>query len=162
MAEKSVEEIVQLLIQAHHLLQRTLVPLFREESLTFSDVVVLKILGGRGVTERVTGEAGAGMRLKDLGREVGLPPSTLTAVIDRLERLGYVERVPSPTDRRSVRVRPTEKWRAMAQRVRRRVDDELTAVLAGLPRERIELLSGELAGMVAVLRERLAARVEGR
>lgn len=155
MANHSVEETVQLLIQAHQLLQRTLLPLFREESLTFSDSIVMKTLAGHG-------QAGVGMRLTDLGREVGLPPSTLTTVIDRLERLGYVERVPSPADRRSVRVRPTEKWQAMAQRVRQRIDDELTAALAGLPPERLGRLSEELAGMVDVLRERLAVREEGR
>lgn len=79
-------------------------------------------------------------------------------MIDRLERLGYVERVPDTADRRSIRVRPTEKWQQMAQRVRRRIDGELTTVLAGLPPEHRTLLAEALAGMVALLRGRLAAR----
>jgi DNA-binding MarR family transcriptional regulator len=34
------------------------------------------------------------------GDELGVPRSTITNLVDRLERVGLVERLPSPTDRR--------------------------------------------------------------
>ena len=66
--------------------------------------------------------------------------STLVRILDRMERDGWVERVPSPTDRRAKLVRETEKvepvWRkirACGDRIRKRAaegleDWELAAV----------------------------------
>ena len=44
-------------------------------------------------------------------------PSTLTGVLDRLERRGLIERSANPADRRSVLVRLTPEGRAHAARV---------------------------------------------
>lgn len=46
------------------------------------------------------------MTAGELSALTQLPTSTTTRVIDRLERRGFVERVPEPTDRRRVVVRP--------------------------------------------------------
>lgn len=159
---RSSDTVIQLLEQGRQLFHRLLLPVFRKEGLSPSDVMVLKMLSGECPPGAPRGETASGVRLTDLGREIGLPLSTLTAVIDRLERLRYVERVPSPTDRRSIRVRPAEGWRAVERRLRRRVNIELSAVLTGLPEERLVRLSDDLAALVAVLRERLAAREEER
>lgn len=42
-----------------------------------------------------------------LGRRLGLTSGSVTAMLNRLERLGYVDRSPDPTDRRKVAVRMT-------------------------------------------------------
>lgn len=42
---------------------------------------------------------------KDIMQQLGLSSGAATALIDRLERAGYVERVPNPKDRRSVLIR---------------------------------------------------------
>jgi DNA-binding MarR family transcriptional regulator len=42
-----------------------------------------------------------GSRLTDLARQAGLTKPTVLAAVDDLERLGYVERVPDPADRRA-------------------------------------------------------------
>ena len=49
---------------------------------------------------------------RELVRAFGLRPSTLTAILDRLERQGLVERRPNPDDRRSLFVAPTSTARA--------------------------------------------------
>jgi DNA-binding MarR family transcriptional regulator len=49
------------------------------------------------------------LAMQDLARLTGLGNSTLTTMLDRLEQQGYVERLPTPGDRRSVRVRHTAK-----------------------------------------------------
>lgn len=41
----------------------------------------------------------------DLGRRTGLHPATLTGILDRLERGGWIARERSPSDRRSVQLR---------------------------------------------------------
>jgi DNA-binding MarR family transcriptional regulator len=48
-----------------------------------------------------------GSRLTDLARQAGLTKPTVLAAVDDLERLGYVERVPDPDDRRAKLVRLT-------------------------------------------------------
>ena len=52
--------------------------------------------------------------VRELVQATAQRPSTLTGVLDRLERRGLVERVPNPADRRSVLVRLTEEGRAHA------------------------------------------------
>ncbi len=158
MTDGAQDSLIALLMQAHRLFYRYLAPVLRAEEIAFSDVMVLKALSCEG--EGPAG-AGAGARITDLGREIGLPFSTMTAVIDRLERLGYVQRVHDRADRRSVRVRPTERWAVVAQRLRQRVDAELADILSGLPPERASRLAEDLAALVTVLRERLAARDAG-
>jgi DNA-binding MarR family transcriptional regulator len=52
-----------------------------------------------------------------LGDATGQRPSTLTGVLDRLQRRGLVERRPNPADRRSTLVAPTAEGRAVAGEV---------------------------------------------
>jgi MarR family transcriptional regulator, organic hydroperoxide resistance regulator len=67
-------------------------------------------------------------------------PSTLTGVLDRLERRGLVERAANPADRRSVLVRLTADGRAGATRVAKAYEElegrlpaaELRRLLAAL------------------------------
>ena len=51
--------------------------------------------------------SGSRPALRELKAAFGLPPTTLTAVIDRLERRGLVKRASNPSDRRSTLVVPT-------------------------------------------------------
>jgi DNA-binding MarR family transcriptional regulator len=53
-------------------------------------------------------------------------PSTLTGILDRLERRGLVERRPNPADRRSTLIAPTAAGRAAS----RRVTEAFTAIEA--------------------------------
>ncbi len=63
-------------------------------------------IGGHGVTPGQFGvlvliDANAGLSQSALAKALGIKRSTMVAVIDRLEQLGWVERVASVTDRRS-------------------------------------------------------------
>ena len=59
-----------------------------------------------------------GMTLGDLGERVALDPSTLTGVIDRMERDGFVRRQHDTEDRRAIRVHLTEKAKEVEPQVR--------------------------------------------
>lgn len=52
---------------------------------------------------------GDGINIGELGGRVFLDSSTLTGIIDRMEKSGYVERRPSPDDRRSTLIFLTDK-----------------------------------------------------
>lgn len=62
--------------------------------------------------------AGAGSRtVRDLVEATAQRPSTLTGVLDRLERRGLIERTANPADRRSVLIRLTPTGRTHADLV---------------------------------------------
>ena len=71
---------------------------------------------------------GDGITVGEIGERVYLDSSTLTGIIDRLERSGYVERRPNPDDRRSVLVYLTPKARELSPRILE-FADELDAAL---------------------------------
>jgi len=53
-------------------------------------------------------QAAGPMTLGRLGERLSMSPGAVTALVDRLESRGYVERTPNPEDRRSALVRETE------------------------------------------------------
>ena len=56
--------------------------------------------------------------IPDLNRAFGMRPSTLTSVLDRLEKRRMITRKPNPGDRRSFLIGVTRSGRAAAARVR--------------------------------------------
>ena len=53
-------------------------------------------------------QAAGAINQKRLGVRLSMSPGAITAMIDRLERRGYVERIPNPEDRRSALVNITK------------------------------------------------------
>ena len=53
-------------------------------------------------------QATGAINQKRLGERLSMSPGAITAMIDRLEKRGYVERIPNPEDRRSVLVNITK------------------------------------------------------
>lgn len=82
----------------------------------------------------------AGMTVKDLIEYLLLSRQNLTAVIDRLEERGWVERVKDDEDGRSRRIRLTREGNKIWARMLPIIDDFYSAALAGLDdKERAEL-----------------------
>ena len=52
-----------------------------------------------------------GLKAVELGREAGLEPSSMTGLLDRMERDGLVARSADPEDRRAHRIHLTEQGR---------------------------------------------------
>jgi DNA-binding MarR family transcriptional regulator len=87
---------------------------------------------------------GRGRTVSQLGAAVGARPTTLTSVLDRLERRGHITRGVRPGDRRSVLIEPTESGRTAA--------DVIMRALTGLERRAVDGLSDEqVAGFHAVV-----------
>ncbi|MFF7471310.1 MarR family transcriptional regulator [Streptomyces sp. NPDC008092] len=81
-------------------------------------------------------------RQSDLIRMLGLDPSTVTKMLQRLEQAGRVRRLPDPADRRAVLVEATESGARLLTEVERVWTALEEESLAGLdPAEREQLLA---------------------
>lgn len=78
---------------------------------------------------------GTARTVSQLGSAVGARPSTLTSVLDRLERRGHVTRRQHPQDRRSVVIELTESGRVAADEITRALTELENRLLHGLPRD---------------------------
>lgn len=81
----------------------------------------------------------------ELGRAMGIRPTTLTSVLDRLERRGHITRGARAADRRAVVIALTSSGRATAATVRQAIADLEHRATGGLPAEAVD-------GFHAVLR----------
>lgn len=54
--------------------------------------------------------------IQKIAKRTSLSKSTLTPMLDRLEEMGYIKRVPSTEDRRQILIQLTEKDRNLQQR----------------------------------------------
>ena len=62
--------------------------------------------------------------ISELAQKTQLSESTLTSMLDRLEKTGYITRVRSKEDRRTILLKLTEKDKNL-QKVYRKVSDEM-------------------------------------
>ena len=95
--------------------------------------VLMCLWMGEGMDETL-GKLGSedGMKLTELGRCAGLEPSTMTGLIDRMERDGLVFRADDPHDRRAQKVNLTPKGIAVRDPVFQAVDNMLRVAFAGI------------------------------
>lgn len=70
------------------------------------------------------------LRMSDIANRLVLSPGGATKVIDRLEEMSYVERIPDPTDRRATLLQITQAGRQAMARNRAIVDAGLEAIWA--------------------------------
>lgn len=59
---------------------------------------------------------GGGRPIAAIGQQLGLTPSTMTGLVDRLEQQGFVRREAHPSDRRATILQLTRKGEAAFQR----------------------------------------------
>jgi DNA-binding MarR family transcriptional regulator len=76
---------------------------------------------------------GRGRTVSELGAAVGIRPTTLTSVLDRLERRGHISRGARPGDRRVVLIELTASGQATAGTIREAIVALEARALATLP-----------------------------
>ena len=94
-----------------------------------------------------------GLRVIDLGRRAGLEPSTMTGLLDRMERDGLVGRRPDPADRRVLKIFLTETGANIRETVIGIVDRTLAGVFSGVDADEIDALKGLLRKVLVNVRE---------
>jgi DNA-binding MarR family transcriptional regulator len=80
-----------------------------------------------------------------LARLAGLHPATVTGVIDRLERGGWIVRERDPADRRGVRLRVLRERRQEIVRLYAGMNDAVDRICAGYSPAELDLIAGFLA-----------------
>ncbi len=90
---------------------------------------------------------GRGRTMSELAVAVGSRPTTLTSVLDRLERRGQISRGSRPGDRRAVLIELTSAGRLTAATIRRAVADLERRALGSLP---ADVMAGLQAGLQAL------------
>jgi DNA-binding MarR family transcriptional regulator len=73
------------------------------------------------------------IRLSVLSRKLHIAAPTVTGIIDRLERSGYVKRTPDPQDRRAVHVGLTPRGQRVAKKLKTTIQKKWLSLLARLP-----------------------------
>jgi DNA-binding MarR family transcriptional regulator len=93
---------------------------------------------------------GRGRTMSELSATAGTRPTTLTSVLDRLERRGHITRGPRPGDRRAVLIELTDSGRVVAATIRQTIAELERRALGDLPPETISALRTALRAMTEV------------
>lgn len=83
------------------------------------------------------------MKISELSEKIGLSNSTVSGIIDRLEKQGLVERIRSEEDRRVVYVKVTEEFQKSAKKRFQELEEKLEALMLNASsEEREKILEG--------------------
>lgn len=88
-----LEQLSDLIIEFYEKLSSWEQAVVKDSAITLPQMHTLEILGQHSP-----------IRMKELAAKMGITTGTLTVNVDRLEKLGLVERIPHETDRRSILV----------------------------------------------------------
>jgi MarR family transcriptional regulator, organic hydroperoxide resistance regulator len=91
-----------------------------------------------------------GLSPKLLGELLRFDSATLTGLIDRLERSGFVVREPNPEDRRAIRICLTEKGAGYKEELRALRIKANEEILKEFPEEKRSLFKNALAELISV------------
>ncbi|HEY8431914.1 MAG TPA: MarR family transcriptional regulator [Sandaracinaceae bacterium] len=118
---RDIDRILETVVYLYTESRRVTKALARQHGLTGPQVTALKILEGIGE-----------LSLSELSARMSAKNSTITGLVDRMEQNGLVRRERSERDRRVVRIRATEKGRAIAAAVPVTAMEMLTDALRSL------------------------------
>jgi DNA-binding MarR family transcriptional regulator len=141
----AAESAFRSLVTTLGLLKRATEPYFARFGISCSQWGVLRTL------HRSEEQRQSALRLTDLGDRLIVRPASITGVVDRLQRMGFVARTASPDDQRAKHVTLTPRGRALVRRVLEHHPDHIRSILQGLS----EPEQGELQRLL----ERLASHL---
>jgi DNA-binding MarR family transcriptional regulator len=134
--------LLELFWNVNRRILKRLAPVAHREGLSMTEMVVLWKAHHAGA-RRVTA----------LADDLGVPPSTLTGVLDRLVDAGWLGRDRDPDDRRAVVMKSTEKLGQLIRALKHASLRTLEKALRKLPSQTRERLAGDLASVLACLDE---------
>src|SRR6266481_2792033 len=137
-ALRLVEFLCFAVYSASHAFNRVYKPLLDELGLTYPQYLAMVLLWEQD--DQTVGS---------LGEKLFLESSTLTPVLKRLEALGHVKRTRDPDDERQVRVRLTERGRAIRKKAREIPGCILEA--SNLKLDELMRLQGEIVALRSAL-----------
>lgn len=126
-------KVLKLMKQVRNSIRQNITDHYKELQLTAPQGMLVGILAHHGKT-----------KISDLSEKLGLSNSTVSGIIDRLEKQGLVERIRSEEDRRVVYVETTEEFKEKSKKhfgemgrilediINKAAPEEQAAVLNGL------------------------------
>lgn len=118
---------------------------FEDSGITAPQGMVIRILS----KERT-------LKITELSSKLSLPNSTISGIVDRLEKLGMVERIRSEEDRRVVHVSISPKFKDMHKNFHKQIEDKIEATMnRGTPEEMDKIVEG-----LETLKKLLSSREE--
>ncbi len=139
------------LVRVTGLLDRVMQPYFNRFGISRSQWACMRVL------YRAEHEGMPGLRPVDLGRRLLVRPPSITGLIDRLRRLGYVMSISTSTDARGKEVRLTARGRGLVDQILVGHGSQIAAVMGGLDAAGQQ----QLNGLLQRLAEHLESMVEG-
>lgn len=125
-ARSDLDDVLKSLIYLYTENRRVLKTLAARASLTGPQLTVVKMLEQMG-----------DLSLTELSDAIRAQNSTVTGIVDRMEREGIVERVRSTEDRRVVRIHLTEKGHKLAEEIPVEPIAIFRSALEGLTRDEV-------------------------
>jgi len=101
---QTVESLVDHLLTIQHILRRATDADIERSGLTGPQISVLEVLASTD-----------GLSIKELSQRVRLAHSTVSGIVDRLERQGLVQRLPDENDRRFSRISVVDRVKGYTQ-----------------------------------------------
>ncbi len=136
------------LLRVMGLIDRVMQPYFGRFGISRSQWACLRVL------YRAEEEGLSSVRPADLGRRLLIRPPSVTGLIERLRRLGYVCSNSSSADMRGKEVRLSESGRALVERIMQGHHGQVASVMAGLDapgQQQLGLLLQQLAEHLEVM-----------
>ena len=128
MEEMSREvRIIRLMKQIFHSVKKNLGNEFRPINLTGPQGMLMGTLGHKGK-----------MKISELSHELGLSNSTVSGMIDRLEKQGMVERIRSSDDRRVVYVDATPEFKKCSKEHFKKMEQKIAAMMNRATQEELD------------------------
>jgi len=78
--------------------------------------------------------------MSDIAKKMGHSTAAATGLVDRLEKLSYVERVHAAEDRRKIMVRITSKGAELVAKMRTEIASNLSNVMAEMDEDEAETI----------------------
>ncbi|MFI5381890.1 MAG: MarR family winged helix-turn-helix transcriptional regulator [Tepidisphaerales bacterium] len=149
------EGAMRALVKAFGLLKHVMEPYFANYGLTGAQWGILRVLG------RAEQEGLLALRLSDLGKRLLVRPPSVTGLVGRMQRAGWVELTASAQDQRVKNVSLTPAGRRMLERVMAGHGAQIESMLKPLShaqRRQLQGLLEQVAGRMEELAGRAATR----
>ncbi|MDI3327874.1 MAG: MarR family transcriptional regulator [Alicyclobacillaceae bacterium] len=142
MRDDQITELIDLMRRTMRGVKQRMYQELREYDLTVPQMWVLRTLHLEGIHS-----------LAELSRKVGMSTSTASGIIDRLVRMGLVDRRRDEADRRVVWLQLSEKGRSLVERVPALHFDYFRSLLEKMPEEDAEGLIRHLRTLLSIIEE---------
>ena len=146
------------LIRVYGLIGRIMQPYFSRRGISGSQWALLRVIF------RAEQERRSGLRITELGDRLLIRPPSISGLVDRLQRLGYVERSLPQGDLRCKEVRLTDSGRDLVQEILKTHGDQIAHLMSGLDdaeQQNLLQLLEKLANHLASISDEPQGRTSG-